>query len=364
MATELLDRPTSVLRDALRWDPEQDDRLVCLDVHQETHDVRTFTFASPEGKNISFEAGQYFLFDIDMPDGSESRCYSISSSRHRRGAFSVTVKRVAGGRISNWLHDNLMPGTELKAKGPLGHFIRPAAGSEKLLLLSGGSGITPVMSILRDLADQARPVDVAFVHAARTPKDLIFRQDLAVMAERLKGLRLHFLPESVDGERSWSGLTGRISQDYLRLAVPDIAERTVMCCGPAPFMAAARQITAQLGVSAARYVEESFDAAVIDEPISDGTPPAQSGQIYRVEFSKQAKTIDVTAEQTVLSCAKKASIRIPSSCANGVCGTCKSKLISGAVDMRHNGGIRQREIDAGFFLPCCSRPLSNLVIER
>src|SRR5262249_32453141 len=87
-------------------------------------------------------------------------------------------------------------------------------------------------------------------------------------------------------------------------------------------------------------------------------------KVYEVEFAKQARRIDVAAEQTVLSCAKKSGVRIPSSCSNGVCGTCKSKLLSGSVDMNHNGGIRQREIDAGFFLPCCSKPLTDLVIER
>jgi ferredoxin-NADP reductase len=273
----------------------------------------------------------------------------------------VTVKRVPGGRISNWLHDTLIPGATIRANGPLGHFVRPPG--RKLLLLSGGSGITPVMSMVRELVDSCDPADVVFMHAARTPQDLIFRDELACIARKLKGLRLHFLPESVAGEPSWSGLTGRISIDYVRLAVPDIADRIVMCCGPAPFMVAARHIATELGVADANYLEESFDAAVIDEPI---IPVVQevAAKTFQVTFSKQSRSIEVAGEQTVLSCAKKAGVRIPSSCANGVCGTCKSKLTSGSVDMSHNGGIRQREIDAGLFLPCCSKPLSDLVIER
>ncbi|MBX5156945.1 hybrid-cluster NAD(P)-dependent oxidoreductase [Rhizobium sp. NZLR8] len=345
------------------WNPEEDDALVCLDVQQETHDVKTFTFASREGKRFAFKAGQYFLFDLEHNGDAENRCYSISSSPHRTNAFSVTVKRVPDGKISNWLHDTLVPGASVKANGPLGNFVRSEAPGRKLLLLSGGSGITPVMSILRELADSCEPANVVFMHAARTPLDLIFRDELACIAGRLKALRLHFLPETVAGEASWPGLTGRISADYVRLAVPDIAERTVMCCGPAPFMAAARGISAELGVPASHYLEESFDAAVIDEPEIPAVQDA-AAKAFQVTFSKQARSIEVTSGQSVLSCAKKAGVRIPSSCANGVCGTCKSKLTSGAVDMSHNGGIRQREIDAGFFLPCCSKPLSDLVIER
>lgn len=346
------------------WDPERDDTLVCIDVHQETHDVKSFTFASPQQKRFAFQAGQYFLFDFPLGADPEPRCYSISSSPQRPATFTVTVKRVPDGRVSNWLHDNLISGALVKAQGPLGHFSLPPGRGRKLLLLSGGSGITPVMSVVRDLADTCEPADVVFMHAARTPLDLIFRDELSILARRMKGLRLHFLPEQVTGENAWSGLTGRITRDYIRLAVPDVAERTVMCCGPAPFMAAARQITSSLGVPDANYMEESFEAAIIDEtePAAAETPTV--AKTFQVQFLKQARMIEVNSEQTILGCAKKAGLKIPSSCANGVCGTCKSKLVSGSVDMRHNGGIRQREVDAGLFLPCCSKPLSDLVIER
>lgn len=343
------------------WNRNTDEDLVCIDIHQETHDVKTFTFASPEGKRFAFEAGQYFLFDLEIGGEPESRCYSISSSPRRTNAFSVTVKRVTGGKISNWLHDNINVNSKVKANGPLGHFIRPSV--EKYLFLSGGSGITPVMSMVRELADICEPVDVVFMHAARSPKDLIFREELACLARRVKGLRLHFLPEVISGEAQWPGLTGRISVEYMKLAVPDLAERVVMCCGPAPFMAAARAITAELGVSSSSYIEESFDAAVIDD-VDIPVVEEAATRTFQVEFSKQARKIEVSGEQTVLSCAKKAGVKIPSSCSNGVCGTCKSKLVAGSVDMNHNGGIRQREIDAGLFLPCCSKPRSDLVIDR
>ncbi|MBW9118155.1 2Fe-2S iron-sulfur cluster binding domain-containing protein [Rhizobium cauense] len=354
-------RDGSAVRDT--WDPEHDDTLVCLDVHQETHDVKSFTFASAQGKRFSFDAGQYFLFDFPIGDDAEARCYSISSSPHRSNAFTVTVKRVVNGRISNWLHDNMQSGMIVKAQGPLGQFVCPRLPAPKLLLLSGGSGITPVMSIVRDLADRCEPADVIFLHAARSPADLIFRNELSLLAARMKGLRLQFLPESVDGEPSWPGLTGRISPEFLKLAAPDITERLVMCCGPAPFMAAARSITARLGVPADRYIEENFDAAIIEEA-AGGTEVPKPNKVFQVEFAKQSRKIEVAADQTILGCAKKSGVRLPSSCANGVCGTCKSKLVSGAVDMNHNGGIRQREIDAGFFLPCCSKPLGDLVIDR
>ncbi|MEP7456101.1 hybrid-cluster NAD(P)-dependent oxidoreductase [Phyllobacterium sp. SB3] len=343
------------------WDPETDEELLCVDVHDETPDVKSFTFVSPARKQFDFRAGQYFKFEPGLDNEDDGRCYSISSSPLRKNAITITVKRVPGGKVSNWLHDNLIPNMVVRASGPLGRFIRPVA--QKFLFLSGGSGITPVMSMARELADTVASTDVVFVHAGRSPKDLIFRDEAAELARRTRGFRLVLLPEDIENELCWPGISGRISREFLSLAAPDIADRIVMCCGPAPFMAVARNISAELGVSLSNYYEESFDAALVDEfamPLSE----AIETKSFRVEFSKQGKSVEVRADQTVLSCAKKSSVRIPSSCANGICGTCKSRLLSGAVDMKHEGGIRQREIDAGFFLPCCSKPLSDLVIER
>lgn len=343
------------------WDAETDDTLLCVDVHDETHDVKSFTFVSPERKRFMFDAGQYFMFELGIDGEEDGRCYSVSSSPFRSNAITITVKRVPGGKVSNWLHDNLKPNMQVTASGPLGKFVRPPVG--KYLFISGGSGITPVMSMAREMADATEPVDVVFLHAGRSPKDLIFRNELSSLANRLKGFRLHLLPEDIASEPSWSGISGRISKEFLSLAVPDLAERVVMCCGPAPFMMASRRLTAELGVLPANYYEESFEAAVTED-----TPPAITEVVeaasFSVQFSKQGKSIQVRADQSVLSCAKKSGVRLPSSCANGICGTCKSKLTSGSVDMKHGGGIRQREIDAGFFLPCCSKPLSDLVIER
>jgi ferredoxin len=110
-------------------------------------------------------------------------------------------------------------------------------------------------------------------------------------------------------------------------------------------------------------VEESFGG----EPVETAPAPvaASNGAVtYQVTFAKQGKTLDVHADQTVLSAARLGGLKLPTSCGNGICGTCKSKLLSGVVDMKHEGGIRQREVEAGFFLPCCSKPLSELVVDR
>lgn len=345
------------------WDRDLDTDLVCTNVENETHDIKTFSFKAKDGRYFSFEGGQYFLFEVPVGDGVEHRCYSISSSPLRPGIISVTIKRVPDGVVSNWFHDELRPGMSLKAQGPAGTFTLPDDGARKYLFLSGGVGITPVMSMSRALADAHVFSDVVFLHAARTPRDLVFRGELESLAKHSPHFRLFFLPEDYGKNREFSGQTGRISRELLQLLVPDIAERIVMCCGPGPFMTAAREMCLSLGVTPGDYFEESFSAAVIvEEDIEIST--RKEDILYNINFQKQGKSVTATPDQFVLNVARKNGVHLPSSCSNGLCGTCKSKLISGSVDMQHAGGIRQREIDAGMFLPCCSKPLSDLVIDR
>lgn len=146
----------------------------------------------------------------------------------------------------------------------------------------------------------------------------------------------------------------------LECDVPDLAARTVLCCGPAPFMAAARAIGVAAGVPQAAWLEESFDLAPVESTVDEA--PAKTG--FSATFSRQNRTITVGADQTLLSAARAQGVVLPSSCANGLCGTCRARLVRGQVAMAHNGGIRQREIDAGLILPCCARPLTDVVIER
>lgn len=362
MATELHTLPLPVQQFAAE-SIDEDLQLLCVGIRTETHDVKTFTFASSDGRPVPFEAGQYIRFEVQAGNAPASRCYSLSSSPCNPQRVSITVKRVAGGLVSNWLHEHLVPGSVLQGTGPMGTFTLPRQIDGPLLLVSGGSGITPVMSMLRGLADAHRHPDIVFLHAARTPADLVFKDELEFRARVTPGLRVVFLPDRVESCSGFTGIAGRISHALFEMALPDIAQRTVMCCGPAPFMQAVRQICATQGVPPERYFEESFGSPVPDDPVATTAPRASDIATYQVSFAKQKKTLGVANDQTVLAAARKSGLRMPSSCGNGVCGTCKSKLISGSVDMKHGGGIRQREIDAGFFLPCCSKPQSDLVID-
>ncbi len=243
------------------WDSQADDVLVCCQVRQETHDVRTFVFSGREPCLFRFLPGQFLT--LELPIGGEiiNRCYTISASAARPYRISITVKRQPGGVVSNWLHDNLKPGDEIRALGPMGDFTPAPTSAQKWLMLSGGSGVTPLMSMTRTSFDLAEERDIVFVHAARSPADIIFRHELDVMARQSPRLRLAHICESAAGESHWPALTGRLSLPMLRLIAADTLEREIFCCGPTPFMAGVRAMLGEAGFDMARYHQESFDFA-------------------------------------------------------------------------------------------------------
>lgn len=348
------------------WGVDDDGDLVCRTVTEETHDVRSFHFATDRPSRFRFEPGQFLTLELPIQGETVFRCYTISSPPTRPETLSITTKRVPGGPVSNWLHDNMRPGMRLRATGPSGNFVLPEAPGPGLLLLSGGSGVTPLMSMLRTLFDRAEDRDVVFVHSARAPRDIIFRDELALMARRLPRLRVAHVTEGTEGEPGWPGLVGRLDARALGLLAPDFMTRDVYCCGPAPYMAGVRALLDQAGYDRSRYHEESFSFEALPEPILDEVMAAEAvaEATFSVTFAKSGKTVPCPPGVTVLAAAKAAGLRLPSSCTRGVCGTCKSRMLSGRVDMQHGGGIRPREVDQGMVLICCSRPLEDLVIDR
>jgi ferredoxin len=174
---------------------------------------------------------------------------------------------------------------------------------------------------------------------------------------------------SADPAGTWTGPVGRLNAEMLAAAVPDLADRDVFVCGPDPYMAHATTLLAGMGADPARIRQESF---VLAEPAEPSGPAGSAGPAegttaeagtHTVTFARTGKSIAVADGQTVLQAAKEVGLRIPTSCQNGLCGTCKIVKVSGDVDIAHNGGIRQREIDQGKILACCSRPRGPVVVD-
>ena len=353
-----------------RWTSDDEETLVCCQVRQETHDVKSFFFRSPAGHTFSFEPGQFVTLELEIDGETINRCYTISSSPTRPHTISITVKRVPGGKGSNWLHDNLQAGAQVRVLGPSGEFTCARHPARKYLFLSAGSGITPLMSMSRAHHELSEDRDIVFVHSARTPDDIIFARELDLIASNQANFRTSFVCERVGARTNWPGISGFLTLPLLKLIAPDFMEREVFTCGPAPYMKAVRDLLDEAGFDRKHYHEESFSFETLIEAASqalaDAAPAddAATANTFSVSFARSNREIVCATDQHVLDAARQAGVRLPASCTQGMCGTCKVKLVSGEVEMKHNGGIRQREIDQGMVLLCCSKPLTDLVVDK
>jgi ferredoxin-NADP reductase len=348
------------------WNADQDDMLVCCRIRQETADVKSFFFRPEKPALFKFLPGQFITLELEIDGKTINRCYTISSSPTRPHTISITVKRQPNGVVSNWLHDHLKVGSKISVLGAAGEFSCTHHPAKKYLFLSGGSGITPLMSMSRAFHDLAEDADIAFIHSARTPADIIFRQELDLMQFNQPHFKAAYICEKADA--NWTMPTGYLSLEMLKTVAPDFLQREVFTCGPAPYMAAVRALLGAAGFNMAHYHEESFTFDELPSEVHSDViakeAHTKSSDNFSVQLTKSGVTIDCAPNQFVLDAGIAAGLRLPSSCRKGLCGTCKTKLISGKVEMKHGGGIRQREIDQGLFLPCCSKPLSDLVMER
>ena len=342
-----------------------DQELVCVDAIQETHDVRSLVLDAARVRYAGFRPGQHLTVRVDVDGVPMERCYSIASSPTRPERITLTVKRVPGGVVSSWLHDHVGVGDRLHVRGPLGRFSMLEHPAPTYLFLSAGSGITPLMSMTRALQDLPDTHDVAFVHSARSPADLIFRDELESMAVAHDWLSVTTLCEGDAPGETWSGPRGRLTREVLEAAVPDLAEREIFTCGPEPYRQAVRDLLAAAGVDPGRCHEESY--AFAGAPVVPAGPAvadgAAAGSGFAVEFRRSGRVVRCDPGSTLLDAALRAGVALPFSCGEGMCGTCKSTLLQGRVDMQHAGGIRPREIAQDQILVCCSTPLDDLVID-
>ncbi len=348
-----------------------DDRLQVLEVvgvFDEAPDVKTFTFRSDAQTWFRYKPGQFVTLELPLPDGPILRTYTLSSTPSRPFSIAVTVKAQAGSIGTRWMFEALKPGDHLRAYGPTGNFTHHEHPAGKYLFISAGSGITPMMSMLRWFSDCAPSTDVAFINCARRPEEIIFRKELELLGSRMPGLSLGFLIEERSSRESWFGHMGRIDAIRLPLLSPDFREREVFCCGPEPFMRAVSGMLEAAGFDMAHYHQESFAAptptpAPVDVAALAEAEQAPAATVVPVKFALSEIDGECLPGQTILQAARAAGVRIPAACEFGLCGTCRTKKLSGEVEMSHNGGILDEEITEGYILACCSRPLGAVEVE-
>lgn len=332
-------------------------RLICTARWMETSDVVSFRFRAAEPLKFRFKPGQFITFQLEIGGEILHRSYTLSSSPSRPHSLMVTIKRVSGGKVSNYLLDNLQPGHSLLAMGPLGEFNLIDIPAARYLFLSAGCGITPMYSMSRYLTDTLGPeADICFIHSAKTQQDVIYRDSLQAMANHHDGFALGLLLQHEAPSRLLAAARcyqGYLDESVLRQLAPDFYERTVYVCGPERFMVACKKLFESLGFDMDHYHQESFGMVMPTHPNNTAT-----NAFYSLRVAEQSTQL--RAEQTLLEGIEAMKLPIIAACRSGVCGACKCRVAEGEVTSSSQQTLTAEEIAAGMVLACSSRPLSDV----
>jgi ferredoxin-NADP reductase/DMSO/TMAO reductase YedYZ heme-binding membrane subunit len=343
---------------------------------KETPDVRTFRLASPDGQPLPFQhlPGQYLILALQIAGKRVNRTYTIASSPARPDYCEVTVKREENGLASGHLHDTLREGDVLNVSAPAGRFTFDGSQSKSIVLIAAGVGITPLMSILRYLTDRNWQGDIHFLYCAKSPQDIIFRQELADLQRRFPNLHLHITLTRAEGA-DWNGHKGRISAEILKKTVPDLTAHPVYICGPASMMEPTIQLLRELGVPPDQIKSEAFVAAkraeaalVPSDSPADTTAPAtdaapSTSAVPTLTFARSAKSVPLAPEKTLLELGEDAGLDLDFECRSGICGRCKARLLTGSVTMEVQEALDAADKSKNFILLCQAKSSGNVTIE-
>ncbi len=346
-------------------------QLICTARHDETRDgdtvtATTFTFqTAPQASRFHYLPGQFLLINVPIAGQTHSRAYSLCSAPTRPHALAITVKRVDGGRVSNYLLDTLQPGMTLAALPPQGQFHLPAKLPSALLLLSAGSGVTPMMSITRTLRDLGLNTQIHFVYSARHAGDLIFRDELLALAATDPHFHLTLLLESLPDEPIPPGsgrlVAGRLQAGLLAEISAGLADYQIYLCGPSGYIDAVHSLLADPRYAGVPLYEERFSAAA---PTSNAAATAPNAEQADANFALRVPAFGtdstIAADETLLDALEREGLPIIGACRAGVCGSCKCKVEAGSVESSSTLALTPDQVAAGYVLACSSKAKSDL----
>jgi ferredoxin-NADP reductase len=331
--------------------------LLLAQIEQQTHDTKTLRFQIPKERQLRAKPGQFLTFQWTIDGQRVSRSYTISSSPIHETYVEITPKRMENGLVSVFLNDLVKPGLTVEARGPYGQFYFDETHHKSIVLIAAGSGITPMISILRHIDDLKLSTPVMLLYCVRTAADIIFKNELARLGRSLPNFNYEVCLSRPDP--TWKGHSGRLTGEFVSQYLIDLALPTFFLCGPEGFMKNARQILSALGVNQDRILQESFGKS---KPFPESRP-LEARTVETVVFRRSEKVCQISPGSTLLDVAERNGVQIPFGCRQGQCGTCATRLLSGTVQMDVEDGLTVEQKNAGYVLPCVSRATGTVVLS-
>lgn len=327
--------------------------LRCIGRRADTHDVASWQFVPQTGSLPAVLAGQCVTLHTEIDGQPHCRAYTLSSSP-QDACWQVTIKDV--GLVSHHLHQTLQVGDEIRVDGPFGDFNLTALPCERPLLLSAGSGITPMWAMLRDELAKRPEADIRFIHSARSPEDVIFANELVALAEAHVGVRHALILEEAPSEHPW---VGRLTPEMLRELAPDLLSRHVYLCGPAPYMAAVSEMLAGLGLPAGQLHQESFGLPAVT---SSAAPVETGSDHFWLTLKKSGKKVKILPGQTLLAALEGAGESMMAACRAGVCGACRCTT-EGEIERQSVMTLSAQDLEGGVALACSCTAKGDISLE-
>ncbi|MBS9523858.1 ferredoxin--NADP reductase [Litoribacter ruber] len=341
--------------------------LKIREVVRETPDTVTLFFEQPE-PYLDYKAGQFLTVILDIDGKEVRRSYSLCTSPFMDPHPGITIKRVKDGLVSNFLNDKMFPGKTITILKPMGNFTTDLHSKNRrhFTMIAAGSGITPVMGIIKSLLVNEPESKITLLYCSRSEDQIIFKKPLEDLQGKYPQLDVvHNLTQPSD---SWKGLRGRIDAEKIKevlstRAYPEAESKKFYLCGPEALMATAKDTLLAIGERKEDIIQESFYTSASEDA---GDPTAQGvGEVPElartvlVMLEGQEYSFEVTPDKTILEAGLDEDLDMPYSCQSGLCTACMGKLVSGEVKMDEDAGLSESEKEEGYILCCVSRPMSG-----
>lgn len=357
--------------------------LPIVEIRDESPDAYSLFFANPDPEVFSYHAGQYLTLKVDINGEEARRAFSLASAPGHDDSLRVTIKRVPGGKVSNYLRDELKVGDTIEVLPPMGSFnlIPDPDQSREYVLIAAGSGITPLMSMLKTALHDEPKSRVILWYGNSKEEDIVFHQELSQLIQAF-GNRLNIRYTLSQASEDWKGFEGRLDEERIFEWISDLfmkgeLRKRYYLCGPAGMMEAAERALIKQAVNTDDIYQEYYSAPLpseeeiarsyaIDEQgqehISDGeTDYVLEERSIVLKLDGETHQLVVQPDEYILDAAIKMDLEPPYSCQAGTCSSCKAMLVSGTVAMDESLGLSNEELEQGYVLTCQCHPLDDEV---
>ena len=336
--------------------------LKIAEVKMETSESITIIFDKPQ--DFNYESGQFLTLILTINGEEVRRSYSFSSSPYTDSKPSITIKKIAGGLVSNYLFTNAYVGLEIKSLPPFGAFVANISPSNKrdIVLIAAGSGITPLISIAKSVINQEKESNVFLLLGNSNESSIILKNEIEKLSADSNG-RFKAIHSLSNPSANWAGNKGRITKDNLnsllsQFSVNSLQNSEYYLCGPETLMENVISSLTSIGVNANFIKKEKFTAAptVAHVPSASSSKSTVVAKIKNVDY-----TFEVDANETILEAGKNAGVDLPCACENGICTACMVLCTEGSVDMQGNDTLNKNELSKGYVLTCCGYANSSKI---